>query len=352
VSLASGYDLVIFDLDGVVYLGTEPVAGAPAAVTATVRAGVPVAFATNNASRTPAEVAALLTEIGVPADADEVVTSSRAAAELLAADLPPGSPVLVVGAAALGEEIRGVGLRPVDEAVARPAAVVQGYGPAVGWADLAEACVAIRAGARWIATNADATMPSPRGPLPGNGSLIAALSTALGRGPDTIVGKPEPALFEVAARRRGAQHALVVGDRLDTDVEGAHRAQMASLLVLTGVSHPADLLRAEPHRRPSHVGADLRSLSTAESDSVVPEWTDDAVSAGGWQVTRDGDHLVLAQTRPDDDPIAALRALAGGAWAHPEWTAIAAEGTAAEQVMTRLNLTQYTGWRATSASGA
>ena len=150
-----------------------------------------------------------------------MLTSARAAAELLAADLPPGTPVLVVGAPALREEIAAVGLRPVTDPDDRPAAVVQGYGPDVGWAELAEATVAIRAGARWVATNTDATLPSPRGPLPGNGSLVAAVSTALGgRRPDTVVGKPQPALFALAAGHVGARRALVVGDRLDTDIEG------------------------------------------------------------------------------------------------------------------------------------
>lgn len=346
MSLVSGYDLVIVDLDGVVYLGTEPVAGAPEAIGATVRAGIPVAYATNNASRSPVEVVALLGEIGVPAHPEEVVTSGRAAAELLATDLPAGSPVLVVGAPALREELREVGLRPVGEAAARPLAVVQGYGPAVCWADLAEACVAIRAGARWVATNTDPTLPSPRGPLPGNGSLVAALATALGgRSPDTVVGKPEPVLFEVAAKRRRAERVLVVGDRLDTDIEGAGRAGMASLLVLTGVSAPADLLRAGPHRRPTYVAADLGALSTPEAASLVPVWTDEAAVAGPWRVKRDGDRLVLSRTAQDGagDAIAALRALACGAWAHPEWSGINADGPAAERALETLGLVRFAG---------
>ena len=122
MSLAAGYDLVIFDLDGVVYVGTEPVAGAPEAVRATVDGGTPVAYVTNNASRRAGEVAELLVSIGVPARAEEVLTSARAAAELLAADLPPASPVLVVGAPALREEIAAVGLRLVDDPGDRPAA--------------------------------------------------------------------------------------------------------------------------------------------------------------------------------------------------------------------------------------
>jgi HAD superfamily hydrolase (TIGR01450 family) len=181
VSLASGYDLVVFDLDGVVYLGTEAVPGAPPAIRAVVAGGTPVAYVTNNASRRAADVADLLEGLGVPATATDVVTSAQAAAELLAADLPKGAPVLPVGAPALRAELEAVGLTTVDSAAARPVAVVQGYGPGVGWPELAEACVAVRSGARWVATNTDATMPSPRGPLPGNGSLVARAVDRAGR---------------------------------------------------------------------------------------------------------------------------------------------------------------------------
>jgi HAD superfamily hydrolase (TIGR01450 family) len=333
VKLADRYDLVIFDLDGVVYLGGEPVPGAVEAISSIVEGGPPVAYVTNNASRRAEEVAALLRSLGIPAREDEVLTSAQAAAALLAVDLPGGAEVLVVGAAALAEEIRAVGLTPITAYTGqRPAAVVQGYGPGVGWADLAEACVAVRAGARWVATNVDATLPSPRGPLPGNGSLVAALSTALGRHPDTVVGKPSPALFEVAARRRDARRALVVGDRLDTDIEGAVRAGMDSLLVLTGVSTPSDLLRAGPGERPTHVAADTRALSTVEEFSRVPEWQADrsAAQAGPWQATREDGRLILASdaSTTDSDAIAALRALAAAAWAAP-WHEVTAGDDAA-----------------------
>src|SRR5262249_54113229 len=157
------------------------------------------------------------------------------------------------------------------------------------------------------ATNVDATMPSPRGPVPGNGSLVAALSTALGgRAPDTVVGKPEPTMIEVVARGPdGLRHTLVVGDRLDTDVEAAVRAPMDSLLVLTGVTSPADLLGAAPHQRPTHVAADLEALSTPDEAARIPVWTargahrgqtqsGGRTQAGGWQVTHHAEHLRLA----------------------------------------------------------
>jgi glycerol-1-phosphatase len=355
VTLASRYDLVVFDLDGVVYLGAQAVAGAPAAIREVVAGGTPVAYVTNNASRQAVEVADLLTRLEVPAKPDEVMTSAQATAELLAEDLPRGAPVLAVGAPALRAELAAVGLTPVESAEARPVAVVQGYGPNVGWAQLAEACVAIRAGARWVATNMDPTMPSPRGPVPGNGSLVAALGAAMGgRGPDTVVGKPEPLLFATAARHHAARRVLVVGDRLDTDIEGAGRAGMDSVLVLTGVSTPADVLSAPPHQRPTFLAADCGALSSVDDEPAIPEWRDDAATCGAWRVVHDADHLVLGadKSRGRDDDVAALRALARAAWVHPEWTGIRAADPAAEAAVARLGLGRFAGWSVTAtASG-
>jgi HAD superfamily hydrolase (TIGR01450 family) len=330
VTLADAFDLIIFDLDGVVYLGTDPVPGAPQAIR---ELGPRVAYATNNASRSAAEVARLLGVLGLPATAEQVITSAGAAADLLATQLPAGSPVLVVGSRALEQELQRVGLTPVAEAEARPVVVVQGYGPQVGWALLAEACVAIRAGARWVATNTDVTMPSPRGPLPGNGSLVAALRTALGgREPDTVVGKPHPELFTLATRRFGATRPLIVGDRLDTDIAGAVNAGMPSLLVLTGVARPADVLRAQPGQRPTYVATDLSGLSTV--DVPVPAYGD-GVAVGGWQADTDGVHIGLSGVGSRDD---ALRALACAAWHSPQWTDVRPDGDAATRVVAELGL--------------
>ena len=246
--------------------------------------------------------------MGVPADPAEVLTSAAAAAELLRDRLPAGSAVLVVGAEALRAEIRAVGLTPVDRADDAPVAVVQGYGPQVGWADLAEASVAIRAGASWVATNTDRTLPSGRGPLPGNGSLVAALRHALDRAPDVVVGKPEPALFATAARRAGTGRTLVVGDRLDTDIEGARRAGLDSLLVLTGVSDVPELLAAAEQRRPTHVrggpGRALRPGSGGPGSRCPAE-------TGGWSATAvDG----AVELRGAGRPLDALAALCAVAW--------------------------------------
>lgn len=273
--LVDAYDLVIFDLDGVVYEGTIPIPGAVEAINKLHGEGSRLAYATNNASRQPGEVAALLSSLGLTVTGDDVVTSAQAAAALLAEKLAPGSDVLVVGAEALRVEVERVGLVPVDSADMRPAAVVQGYAAQVGWAQLAEACLAVRAGALWVATNGDRTLPSPRGPVPGNGALVAALAAALDRAPDAVVGKPEPILFARAARHFGAGRTLVVGDRLDTDVAGAHRAGMASLLVLTGVSRASDLLTVAAEGRPTYVGRDLDALFALESELRVPAGADE-----------------------------------------------------------------------------
>jgi glycerol-1-phosphatase len=306
--LAGGYDLVIFDLDGVVYLIDKPIPGAAEAVERLRSAGTAVAYATNNASRRAADVAALLTGMGVPAEPDEVLTSAGAAAAMLAGKLPAGAPVLVVGADALRAEVRDAGLTPVEKLEDQPVAVVQGYGPEVGWRILAEAALAVRGGATWVATNTDRTLPSPRGPLPGNGSLVAVLRTALDREPDLVVGKPEPALFNTAAARAGAQRPLTVGDRLDTDIQGAVTAGLDSLLVLTGVSGPADLLAAPPNRRPTFVAADLSALFRPADEARVPL---DATEAGGWRVARDGDTATLSGA---GEPVDALRLLCAATW--------------------------------------
>jgi glycerol-1-phosphatase len=307
--LVDGYDLVVFDLDGVIYLIDKPIDGAAEAVERLRADGTAVAFATNNASRRAADVAALLTGMGVSASADEVLTSAGAAAAMLAERLPAGAPVLVVGAEALRAEVRDAGLTVVATFEESPSAVVQGYGPDVGWRILAEAALSVRAGATWMATNTDRTLPSPRGPLPGNGSLVAVLRTALDREPDVVVGKPAPALFTTAASLSKAQRPLVVGDRLDTDIEGAVGAGMDSMLVLTGVSGPAELLTSPPQRRPTFVADDVSGLFVAEEDVRVP--VKDADEAGGWRLVRDDEQVRLEGS---GRPVDALRLLCGVVW--------------------------------------
>ncbi|ROO59700.1 HAD superfamily hydrolase (TIGR01450 family) [Micromonospora sp. Llam0] len=332
--LSAAYDLVIFDLDGVIYLIDRPIRGAVEAVDRLRRAGLPVAYATNNASRRSADVAGLLRGMGVPATTDEVVTSAGATAALLAQQYGPGARALVVGADALRDELTEAGLALVASADDKPAVVVQGYGPGIGWADLAEASVAIRGGADWVATNTDRTLPSARGPLPGNGSLVAALRTALNREPDQVVGKPEPGLFVSTARRAGADRPLVVGDRLDTDIEGANRAGMASLLVLTGISDARELLAAPPARRPTYLAADLAGLFAADAARPID---DDPTEDAGWQVHRHGSAgLVLGGT--GGDSVQALRVLCRHVWQGAPVTEVRSGSAAAESALRDLAL--------------
>lgn len=302
-ALRDEYDALLLDLDGVVYAGGVAIAHAVDALGEARSAGLRLAFVTNNASRTPEAVADLLCSLGVAAEASEVATSAQAAARVLA-DLPSGSPVLVAGGPGLWAAVESAGLRPVSSAAGKPAAVVQGYGPDVGWRELAEVTVAARAGARWVATNLDTTIPSERGILPGNGTLVSAVATALGRGPDVVAGKPARPLHDEAVARTGAARPLVVGDRLDTDIEGANAVGADSLLVLTGVARPAHLVAALPAQRPTYVGADLRALGEpARVAAAAPEV--------GWTASADGERITLDGA---GDPVEALRAVLALSW--------------------------------------
>ncbi len=347
-TLATSYDVALLDLDGVVYVGRDAVPGAPQALAEARQAGMRLAFVTNNAARTPASVAEHLTALGIPADADEVITSSHAAAHYLAERLPSGAPVLVVGTTGLIEALRERGLSPVFSADDGPQAVVQGYSPELDWKQLAEGAVAIRAGAQWVATNLDPTVPSPRGPLPGNGSLVAALRHATGVTP-TSTGKPDPTMHRESVQRSAAQHPIVVGDRLDTDIEGAAAAGCPSLLVLSGVTSADDLLAAGPLHRPDYLAATVAGLVVAHPPVEV---SGPVARCGAWTARADGTTLTLKGEQADDDAggdggpdlrsgpdeLDPLRALCGAAWTAAgetgdrEWSVRAAGDRAAEQL--------------------
>lgn len=310
-ALARRYDVALLDLDGVVYVGEEGVPGAPADLAAARAAGMRLAFVTNNASRTPAQVAALLGRVGVPAEPAEVITSSQAAAHYLADRLPAGAPVLVLGTTGLIEAVTERGLTPVFSADAEPAAVVQGFFPGMDWHMLAEGAIAIRRGVPWLATNLDATVPSPRGPLPGNGSLVAALRHATGVEP-AATGKPDPAMHAESVEHSGAAHPLVVGDRLDTDIEGARQVGCDSLLVLSGVTTPAQLLAATPLHRPDYLGRDVSALLDRHPVARVLEGV---AHCGASRVRIEGGALVLDQVDASEgDGLNPLRALAAASW--------------------------------------
>jgi glycerol 3-phosphatase-2 len=322
-ALSEAYDVALLDLDGVVYLGGAAVAGAPEALAEARSRGMRRAFVTNNASRSPSAIVAELTRLGVPADPAEVVTSAQAAAHLIADRVPAGAPVLVVGGIGLRLALRERGLRPVSTAAERPAAVVQGYGPGIDYPLLAEAALAVRAGAWYVASNADATLPTARGLQPGNGALVQVIVTATGTKP-VVAGKPEPPLHAETVARTGAKRPLVVGDRLDTDIEGAVRVGADSMLVLTGVSGPADAVLAPPQRRPTYLAHDLSGLLEPHPPVTA---TGDEFRCGGWtarrhtvQESHDG-HPARLELAGQGAAIDGLRALCAAAWSADAVTA-------------------------------
>lgn len=362
--LSEVYDVVLLDLDGVVYVGREAVPGASAALMAVREQGARLAFVTNNAARPPQVVADHLTELGIEASAAEIITSAQAAARYLADRLPPGARVLVVGTTGLEHALRERGLTPVSDARGSVDAVVQGYSPDMDWRLLAEGAVAINRGVPWVATNVDPTVPSPRGPLPGNGSLVEALRHAT-RAEPVVTGKPDPAMHRETMLRTGAQRPIVVGDRLDTDIEGANEVGCPSLLVLSGVTAISDLLAAGLALRPTYLAADVGGLLVEHPEPAVIH---DGASCGRWKAIRGKGGLVLGRASPESvsgsdadavtdragsaglpsDMLDAVRALCAAQWGRPDDDAEIAPGdvrvTASEgddtasAVLTRLGL--------------
>lgn len=272
------YDLALLDLDGVVYVGPHAVPGAAEHLEAAADAGMRLAYVTNNASRPPRVVAKHLTELGIPASEDDVVTSAQAAARLLAEQLPSGAPVFVIGGPGLTEALAEQGLRPVASTDDEPVAVVSGYFADLRWGTVTEGAIMVREGLPWVASNTDLSVPTPRGAGPGNGVLVEAVARFAGRRP-VVAGKPLPPLFEETMRRVGGGSPLVVGDRLDTDIEGAHNTGIDSLLVLTGVTGVAELVTAPPRQRPSYISPALEGLGQRQA---APVQRDGVFELGGW----------------------------------------------------------------------
>jgi glycerol 3-phosphatase-2 len=307
-----GVDVVLADLDGVVYAG----AGAlPHAVDSLNRArdGRSLAYITNNAARTDASVAAHLSELGLATSPSDVVTSPQAAMRLLAEKIAPGSTVLVVGGDGLVVEVEKAGFIVTRSADDAPAAVVQGFAPEVGWTQLAEAAFALKTpeeegGIPWVATNTDWTIPQSRGIAPGNGTLVSAVHTAVGR-LATVAGKPEVPIFHEAVARFEAQHPLFLGDRLDTDILGANRAGIASALILTGVDRPKHVLAAPEGSRPTYILGDLRELHEPYPEVHVK---DEVATVRSARVAIEGaDVRILSE---GDRPIYLVRAGAAAIW--------------------------------------
>jgi phosphoglycolate/pyridoxal phosphate phosphatase family enzyme len=265
--------LVIFDLDGVVYRGPQAVPGAAALVAALREAGAQVRFATNNSMATRAAYVQRLGAHGITAGADEIVTSTSAAIDHLREHLPEVKRVLAVGAAGMLDELQAAGFHVTGVADAASPdwngeplpetydAVVAGLDPAFDYRRLGVAAAAIRAGARFIATNADLRYPTPGGVLPGAGSIIAALRAATGVEP-LVIGKPEPAMFQAILEAAGTapSEALVIGDNPDADIPAARRAGIPCVLVLTGIADAKLAERLTGDRRPDWVAADPAAI--------------------------------------------------------------------------------------------
>ena len=303
--LVDRYAAVVCDLDGVVYRGPDAVEHAVSALSALT---IPIVYATNNASRPPDEVAGHLTDLGLHVRARDVATSSQAGAGVLRNLVPPGAKILAIGGVGVREALHHQGFEVVTADQARDtldhevAGVLQGYGAAVTAADLSEAAYAVAAGAVWVATNTDITLPTHRGTAPGNGTLVAAVQVATGRDP-VVVGKPNAPLYELCAARLEQQPArvLAVGDRLDTDIAGAVAAGMDSALVLTGIDSVTTLVSAPASMRPTYLLEDLRSLFAtylpAETD--YSWWVCGAdrrrIVDGAWEVAQAGSAIEAAR---------------------------------------------------------
>ncbi|MFD3909099.1 HAD-IIA family hydrolase [Streptomyces californicus] len=313
-ALNEAYDTALLDLDGVVYAGGEAIAYAVEALAEARAGGMHLAYVTNNALRTPDAVAEHLTELGVPAEPSDVITSAQAVARLVADQLPPGARVLAIGGEGLRVALRERGLVPVESADDDPAAVVQGYGgPDMAWGRFAEASYAVRRGLPWFASNTDLTIPSARGIAPGNGAAVEVVRIATGAEPQ-VAGKPLPPMHRETVLRTGAERPLVVGDRLDTDIEGAFNGGVDSLLVLTGVTDAGLLLAAPPQHRPTYVDRDLRGLLTGQPEVVA---AGEGFRCGDWTAAVRGDRLVLETAGGDEDggdALDGLRALCAAAW--------------------------------------
>jgi glycerol 3-phosphatase-2 len=278
-ALASRFRGVVFDLDGVVYLGDEAVAAAPGALERVRGLGVNVAFVTNNSYRPPDLVAEKLNRLGVKATDGEVLTSAQAAVRLLGGrDGLEGVKVLVVGGPGLRQALEAAGARLVDGSEWREAEVVAvGFDPELTYSRVRDATLAIRAGARFVGSNPDTTLPTPEGLWPGAGATLALLRASTGVRPE-VAGKPERALLETAAAAIGPGPYLMVGDRADTDLDGAHRLGWSTALVLSGVTRLADL--PDLSNAPDHLLADVGGLLDPPGPVIRPATpTDEAAAA-------------------------------------------------------------------------
>ncbi|SDS10102.1 HAD-IIA family hydrolase [Corynebacterium timonense] len=307
MALLDSVDALLLDLDGTIWEGGHAL---PQAAETLADVTVPALYITNNALRPATAVAEMLENIGITAAPENILTSAQAAVTLAKESLGAGDKVLVLGSESFKDLARRAGFEVVDSATDGPRAVLHGHSPDTGWRELSEAALAIADGAEYIASNLDTTLPTERGLLVGNGSMVAAVTSATGVRP-RAAGKPEPAMFIQAAAQVEATRPLAVGDRLDTDIAGAVGAGIPVLHVLTGVSGPLALLSAPKVQRPTFIGENLAALR--EEPSVLAPGPQ-----GGFTARVDAGDIIVSRGDEDATPIQALRTALEVAWHMPE----------------------------------
>ena len=256
--LADEFDGLLVDLDGVVWIGREPVPGSPEALTALQAAGKQLVFVTNNPTKPPESYAKRLQGMGVEVGPERIVTTGMTAARL-AGEAANGGGAFVIGAEPLKEMVAAAGAEPLvgEPAYAAEVVVVSGH-RGFDFEELLTAKRALDAGAALVATSHDPTMPMPGGEWPGTGAILAAVETASGK-TAAIGGKPERHLFDLArVQLGGAERVAMIGDRVPSDIAGGRSAGLATILVLSGTTDEAEAAVADP--APDHVVADLAAL--------------------------------------------------------------------------------------------
>lgn len=296
------YDTVLCDLDGVIYEGSEAIVDAVETINSFLSQEIPVGYVTNNSSRKPETIVDQLGGFGINSAPESVIGSAKTGVEILATLIPAGSKVLVVGGEGLRSRVIEAGFVLAKDSGEKPAGVIQGFDPSVAWTDLAEASYSIANGAKWVATNQDWTIPREKGIAPGNGTLVSAVHTAVGQLP-IVAGKPEPAIFKTAVDHFGAKQAIFVGDRIDTDIRGANRAGIASVLVMTGISTRKEVLGVKKEDRPDFI---IETMAELLTDYDQPKKTKHGYSCKGAEVELLGNKVLV--THGDPKSMGALRA--------------------------------------------
>ena len=286
MKLIDNYDGLLLDLDGVVYRGKQPIADAIETISK-LSAKIPIGYVTNNASRTQEQIADQLRGFGLSLDSSQVISSAMAAAEMLSEQI--SGKVLVIGGDGLVEAVKKHGFDVVSSADDKPDAVIQGFSPKLGWADLAEASYAINNGALWLATNQDWTIPLERGTAPGNGTLVSAVHTAVGHLPE-FAGKPARKIFDTAKQQLAISNPLFIGDRIDTDILGANNAEIDSALVFTGIATGKETISAAKDSRPTYL---IESVSEILDKYKAPKKTKYGYKSGSAQVELLGNRVRL-----------------------------------------------------------